>query len=1428
MSLLTCGTLETYIRVAGTYATTFLLKRLVPVILCAAFGHTVVSYGFTATVMPRDLPRVVIVDSYHHGYRWSDHEIEGFLNRMREVYALLDPPIEHLDAKRRPGKDVAILMKNLLKEKYASRHIDLVVAFDNAALDLLLQDGKEVFPGVPIVFGGINDFKSEMLRGRQDVTGVAQVMDYRRTLDIALKLHPQTKEVLVIHDYTVTGLAVHKEIEALIPFYSDRVPIRFLPPSTFQQAAQTVQSLPADSLGLLVAFDTDRDERSLPIDQGTSELTALSRAPIYGTQETRLGHGIVGGELLSGKDHGRRVADMALRVLRGEKPESIPIDRPDCSTPMFDYRQLQRFNVSLSVLPAGSVVIDKPVPFIERYRILTMWTLGVLGALLALVIALAAALFRLTRTQKKLEKSEANYKLIVETASEGICAMDADYRITFVNQRLADMGGYSAEDLIGVSIDSFVLEEERSAHRQEMDIRRSGQSSIYERQCERRDGSRVWARVAATPILNPDGSFAGSFAMFTDVTEQKTIHDALEESERLYRNLFAQTKRQEELHRSLLNCSADPIVVYDLEGRVQYLNPAHTKLFGWTLEEVQGQRLNAVSEGDPLASLAVIDDLLSQGSLPPSYDTQHFTRDGRLIDVSVSGAKYVDHAGNPAGLVVIIHDISDRKRVEESLRESEERFRLAFETANIGVCIVARDGRLLRANDQMCQTIGYPRSQLETMSVNDITHPDDLSIGMAFMQRAWEGEADRGDFEKRYIHKLGHVVEGRVTSSLVRDGQGSPLYFISHVLDITEHKRAERALTESERRLATLLANLPGIAYRCANDPNWSMKFISEGCAALTGYAPRDLVDNETMSYADLIHPEDRLRVWDQIQEAVASGKAFELEYRIRTRSGEEKWVWERGIGVPSKAHRDTELEGFISEITERKRMEHALQESEERYRAVVENLHIGIAVINPQMEIVAFNRFFRKIYPRVQPGMKQVCRGMCDARDGTGKCQDCPCAKTFQDGSVHEVVKENQVDDRLHSYRIVSCPIKDGQGQVEFAIELVEDITETRALQLQLAQAQKLEAVGTLAGGVAHDFNNLLQVVLGYADLLLSDEKFPREFEDDLRKITEASRNGADLVKRLLTFSRKTPYRPHAVDLNQRIEQLKKMLARTIPKMISIETLLCPNLARINADPSQIDQILMNLTLNSRDAMPDGGTLVIQTANVTLDELYCKTHPEAKACPHVLLSVSDTGQGMDKETLEHIFEPFYTTKETGKGTGLGLAMVYGIVQQHDGHIRCSSEPGSGTEFRIYFPAISEHGHAEEPDVGPLIRRGSGLILLVDDEPVVRDLCQRILQKGGYQVIAAANGREALERYVTERENIALVLLDLIMPEMGGKQCLAELLRLDPSVKVVIASGYSADGPTGSMIDEGAKGFIAKPYEMREVLQVIGEVLAAP
>ena len=390
----------------------------------------------------------------------------------------------------------------------------------------------------------------------------------------------------------------------------------------------------------------------------------------------------------------------------------------------------------------------------------------------------------------------------------------------------------------------------------------------------------------------------------------------------------------------------------------------------------------------------------------------------------------------------------------------------------------------------------------------------------------------------------------------------------------------------------------------------------------------------------------------------------------------------------------------------------------------------------------------------------------------------------------------------------------------------LLRDVTRQVQLESQLQYAKKMEAVGTLAGGIAHDFNNHLQGISGYIQLLMMRGDRDRTEQGWLLQIERSVQRAAALTKQLLIFSRREESRLEPLELNEVVRQAQKTLARTIPESIAAELRLSADLRSIDGDAVQLEHVLFNLGINAKDAMPNGGKIVIGTRNVRLDEAFCRSHVGVKPGAYVELSFTDTGHGMDRDTLERIFEPFYTTKGVGSGIGLGLAIVYGIVQSHRGIILCESSPAAGTTFRIYLPVQERAGAAPEKEARKKADyRGAETIIIVDDEPDILDIGQNTLEQFGYTVLMARSGEEAVEAYSTRGREIDLVILDLGMPGMGGERCLQELLKMNPSVKVLIASGYAATQTVQGILEAGATGFMAKPYRLEDMLKKVREVL---
>ncbi len=532
---------------------------------------------------------------------------------------------------------------------------------------------------------------------------------------------------------------------------------------------------------------------------------------------------------------------------------------------------------------------------------------------------------------------------------------------------------------------------------------------------------------------------------------------------------------------------------------------------------------------------------------------------------------------------------------------------------------------------------------------------------------------------------------------------------------------------------------------------------------------------------------------------------------------------------------------GLYRDVSDLKRAEEAIKQSEERYRTLYEESKNAEEVYRSLLHssadaIVIYDLEGRAQY--ISPAFTRLFGWSVEELKGKRVpfLPDSERERTMnyirdiveKDDSVHDVeTKRFTKDGDLLEVSISASRYNDHEGKPAGMLVLLRDISEKKKLEAQLLQAHKMEAVGTLAGGVAHDFNNILQAISGYTQILLMGKEPGDPDYDKLESIVQSAERASDLTKRLLIFGRKLESKLKPVNLNQEVLQVRILLERTIPKMIDIELKLVENLKIVSADPLQLEQVMMNLAVNARDVMLEGGKITFETKNVTLDMAYCKSHPESIPGNYVLLKISDTGEGMDKEILERIFEPFFTTKELGRGTGLGLAMVYGIVKSHGGFITCHSEVGRGTTFEIYLPVLQASSEALkiEKERREKIPGGSETVLLVDDEPTVLEVLQDFLHRFGYKTLTTTSGEEALERYEIDEERIDLVILDLNMPGMGGNRCLEELLKLDPKAKVIISSGYTGGNEIDHLLLSGSAEFIAKPYHYEHLLRKIREVL---
>jgi len=881
---------------------------------------------------------------------------------------------------------------------------------------------------------------------------------------------------------------------------------------------------------------------------------------------------------------------------------------------------------------------------------------------------------------------------------------------------------------------------------------------------------------------------------------------------------------QTEKMRLIIENSPMGILHFDSLGVITECNSSFVELIGSSRERMIG--MNIIRDVDidncglTFAAKTALEGHRAhfEGDYAPPVGAK------KTVTVSSDFAPIVGGEGKIEGGIGIVEDISERQRAVAALAESEAKYKDLFENANDMIYTQDLHGSYTSANTGVTRILGYTEQEFVHLDFRDIVHPDYLSVTEEnFWKKVRDGIDVTGPYEILVWSKDRTPVWLEILSRLVRRNE-EPVGIHGIARDISERKRFEQALKASEEKYRTVLQSSPNpiVVY----DQSGLVTYVNPAFEKTFEWDQQELV-GKTINYVPEEENPQAVRTMNLLYQGI---DVPSFDTRRLTKKG-------KILDIQINAALLTDAQGLpagsvvtLFDITERKLMEKALRSSEEGKRLLIEESPIGIGIIQDTK------------YAYVNPALLKImgCHELEELVD-----QPFQVFMAHGDGDFIQLIDETRPDGQAHreSYQVKAIR---GNGEyVDLSVwpkrsdylgkpaifAFILDVTEENTLKSQLMHAQKMEAIGILAGGVAHDFNNLLQVVLGYAQLLLTRATPDSREYDSLTKIHSAALRGAKLVKELLTFGRKTEMRPCPLDINHEIREITVLLEGTIPKMISIELMLAEDPSIVVADPTQVEQILMNLALNAKDAMPDGGKMLIQTENVALEESYCRTHLGARPGNYLMISVSDTGHGMAQEELEHIFEPFYTTKDVGKGTGLGLSMVYGIVKQHSGYISCESQPGAGTTFRVYLPAVEREENRTnrlvwKPDNGGP-KGGTETILMVDDEDMVLAMGSDSLRQEGYSVLTASNGQDALDIFQEHRDRLALVTLDLIMPEMGGKKCLQELLRIDPRARVLIVSGQADENIVRDVMELGASGFVKKPYQLNELLSKMREIIDA-
>jgi two-component system cell cycle sensor histidine kinase/response regulator CckA len=904
----------------------------------------------------------------------------------------------------------------------------------------------------------------------------------------------------------------------------------------------------------------------------------------------------------------------------------------------------------------------------------------------------------------------------------------------------------------------------------------------------------------------------------------------------------------------LFSSNPHAMVVLDGNRRIQICNPAFENLFQHHQEELRGTDLDSLlAPSDLVGEARGLTERTAAGEVMRA-NTRRRRRDGSLVDVQITCVPLLAN-GQAVGSFAIYEDITERREAQRAQQQAEEKLSQLFENAVEGIFRASVDGQLLSVNPALARMCGYSSPAEMILSVRDMSQDlyADPQARVEFQRRMAEhGSVE--SFEYQLRRKDGARIWVSENARVVRVSNGEIVAYEGTMEDITERKRAEleRQVTFEIIHAVNVTDNLDDLLYLVHQalkkvlyaencfvalyEPNSGMFHFPFFVDQFDEAPPPQQVGRSCTAYVyrtgrAMLIPQ---QIFDQLAEQgevelVGTPSPAWLGAPLRTPAAT--------IGVlvvqhyeNEAAYTERELEflvsvgGQIALAIERKRAEEKIRESEARLRVLVEQLPAVLWTVGKDLRFTsALGAGLARLGLKPNQIVGVSLLEYFETND-----------QTFLPIAAHRRATRGEpvtfhVEWKGGSYTCHVEPLRTAEGELQGAICMALDITDRKQLEEQLRQAQKMEAVGRLAGGIAHDFNNLLMVIQGYADLLTERLADGDPLRRNAEQIQTASQRATSLTRQLLAFSRKQMLAPKVLSVQSVVAEMEKILRRLIGEDIQLETSSAPDLGLIKADRSQIEQVILNLAVNARDAMPEGGRLTIETANVELDK--AAAHPPAVLSPgkYVMLAVTDNGCGMDAETQAHIFEPFFTTKEKGKGTGLGLATVYGIVKQSGGYVWVYSEPGRGTSFKVYLPRIEDEqavrGRDGRTDAKSL-PRGSETVLLVEDEKGVRELAREYLELVGYTVIEAEDGHTALELAAMHVGPIQLLMTDVVMPGISGRELAGRVKTIRPDIKILFMSGYADQAVVHHGILDTDAALLQKPFTMAALAAKLREILS--
>jgi PAS domain S-box-containing protein len=999
---------------------------------------------------------------------------------------------------------------------------------------------------------------------------------------------------------------------------------------------------------------------------------------------------------------------------------------------------------------------------------------------------------QLAQKQKALEASEEYFRSLIENASDIILAINQDGVVNYASPSYERSLGLKPEEIVKAKAFSFIHPDDQPAalHAITETLAHPGATGpALELRLHHKDGSWRYMESIGKGLKNPSGQSI-IVVNLRDISQRKEAEEKLFESE--------------ERCRAAIELSNDGVALVRGDEHI-YVNHKFLDIFGYDkADEIIGTSTYFMAHPDDRAMVIDYNRRRQRGeAVPPQYFFKGIKNDGTICYVHVSVTTMLLQ-GEPVTLA-FLRDITEHKLAEQKIIESEQSLQAILRASPMGI------GRIKNrvvdwVNESLCRLSGYTSEEMKGNNTRLFYESEEEyeKVGkILYTQGQAETRLKKKDGEIRYAFLQLSPIDS--TSSIFT------------VTDMTQQKEAEGALRKSEVLYRTLVEKSSEIL--TLSNAERKRTYVSTNITKILGYTVEEFLagSRADFTHPDSVHIRESARSWALEH----PGESVTFEARNRHKNGSWRWFECTACNLLEEPNVNA-MVASLKDITERKDIEAALFESETKYRTVVENSLAAFYIM--QDSLFRFvNKRFCEIFGYTSEEIVDVL-GPSDLTysEDKGMVEENLRKRLFEGMDYIEYeFRAVRKDGAMITLKALGSSILYNERPA--ATGTLIDITNEKTLESRLRQAQKMEAIGTLAGGVAHDFNNILTALTGYGTLLQLKLDKGSSLQHYVDQILSASMKGASLTRSLLAFSRKQPISLNPVNLNNIVRGTEKLLRRLLTEDIILETLLTPDDTMIMADPTQIDQILFNLVTNARDAMPKGGSLIIETKIMTLDSTFIGVHGFGQPGKYALLSVSDTGVGMDGAVKEHIFDPFFTTKEAGKGTGLGLSTVYGIVKQHNGYITIYSEPNIGTTVRTYFPLTATTVKADTSS-SESIRGGRETILVAEDDNEVRHLIKSILAEFGYAVIEAKDGEDAILKFNKHR-NIDLLILDSVMPKMNGKAVYDEISARNPDIKVIFTSGYTRDVILDKGIENKKFDFIPKPLSPKDLLEQVRKAL---